>query len=356
MKQKLVRIAPSSRVETEGILDAGTMNIARRPGRWAETRMARMLCIALGALAGGALATAAAVTVGHLIFKRKVSREIRDIFAHSTNLRPTIVAEAELAQLPEPVQRWLRSAGVVGTERPLTVRLKQHGLFRQKEGQRWMPIDIEEYYTTDPPQFIWFATMKMAPLISTVGRDKYVAGKGEMDIRLLSLLRVVHAQGPELDQGALLRYLNEILWFPAAALSPYITWEGIDATSARATMSYGGVSGTATFTFTEAGDPTTMVTEKYRPIDGGFELDKWSTPLSAYGEFHGIRIPVEAEAMWKLPSGDFPYVHVRVTDVEYNHPALYERGSRSTPPQGSVIDQASEEQGNAARPAMSRKG
>ena len=50
----------------------------------------------------------------------------------------------------------------------------------------------------------------------------------------------VDAKGKEIDQGALLRYLGEIVWVPSAALSDYITWEEMDSTTARATMSYEG--------------------------------------------------------------------------------------------------------------------
>ena len=66
--------------------------------------------------------------------------------------------------------------------------------------------------------------------------DRYVDGRGSIEMRLLGLMPVANARGERLDQGALLRYLNETMWFPAAVLSPYIAWEGIDATSARATM------------------------------------------------------------------------------------------------------------------------
>ena len=54
------------------------------------------------------------------------------------------------------------------------------------------------------------------------------------------------ATGPKVDQGALLRYLNETMWFPAAALSPYITWQDKNANSATATMSYESVTAAAT--------------------------------------------------------------------------------------------------------------
>ncbi|MGZ3585514.1 MAG: DUF6544 family protein, partial [Ktedonobacterales bacterium] len=43
-------------------------------------------------------------------------------------------------------------------------------------------------------------------------------------------------------------------------------------TTARATMRSQGVSGQATVSFADTGDPTNVVAEKYRPTDGGFVL------------------------------------------------------------------------------------
>lgn len=286
--------------------------------------MANIVRAAAGVGAVGALAAVSAVALGRVAFRRQVAHEVENLFERARGARPTVVTEVELAGKPEPVQRWLRAAGIIGKERPITVRLKQEGQFRPGIGQGWMPIRVEQYYTTAPPGFIWFGLLTQSPFVSIAGRDKYVAGKGEMDIRALSLFRVLHLRGPELDQGSLLRYLSEIVWFPAAALIPAITWEARDAHSARAVMRHEGVTVEATFFFTEAGDVSTVTAERYRTTDDGFTLTPWSTPISAYTEFHGVRVPRAGEAVWTLPTGDFPYARVHITDVGYNHAALYQ--------------------------------
>jgi hypothetical protein len=98
-----------------------------------------------------------------------------------------------------------------------------------------------QYFATGKPGFIWNARVDMMPLLTLAGRDKYADGKGNMLIKVLGIMPIVDATGPETDQGAMHRYLGEMIWFPSAALEPYITWEPIDAVSAKATMSYGGV-------------------------------------------------------------------------------------------------------------------
>ena len=65
------------------------------------------------------------------------------------------------------------------------------------------------------------------------------------------------------------------------------------------------------------------VAERYRAVGSGFALDTWSTPLSAYGEFNGLRVPVAGEATWNLTSGEFSCIKLRVTALEYNRPKKF---------------------------------
>lgn len=279
------------------------------------------MTIIAGILVGVVVLAASAVAMGRVLFERHISAEIGELFARSRAARPSVLTEADLAGLPEPVRRWLRHSQVMGKERPVTVRLKQQGQFRLSEGQGWMPFTAEEYYTTDPPGFVWVATFKVAPVLFIAGRDRYTDGTGSIQMRLLYLIPVADKSGGGLGQGALLRYLNETMWFPAAVLSPYITWEGIEANSARANMSYGGVTASATFIFDEQGRLTDMRAERYN--DAKSRLLPWSTPITAYGEFGGSRIPVEGEGKWKYESGDFTYIRLRVTGIEYNQPSAF---------------------------------
>ena len=263
----------------------------------------------------------AAVGVGRVATERRIAGEITDLFAASEDTAPSIVTEADLAELPEPVQRWLRWSQVVGKARPATVRLKMEGQFRTGEDQGWMPFTSEEYYTTDPPGFVWSVRMNAAPLLAIVGRDRYTDGVGDIEMRLLGLIPVADKRGGDLNQGALLRYLNETMWFPAATLSPYITWAARDATSAVATMSYGGVTASATFVFDAQGQLTTMTALRNNDAKG--RALPWSTPLNAYGEFNGVRVPLGGEAIWAYETGDFTYIRLRVTELEYDRPARF---------------------------------
>lgn len=266
---------------------------------------------------------ASSITIGNITFRRKVNSEVAELFENSKEIEPEIITEEEIEGLPEPAQRYLRYAQVIGKERIRTVRLKQAGFFRTKKDQKWMPIEAEEYYTVDSPAFIWYGSVKPFLLLSIKARDKFYADKGNMLIKLLSFIKIADARGYEVDQGALVRYLNEIMWFPTAYLNDYIHWEPIDSTSAKATMSYKGVTASAVLYFNEKGELTNFIAERYTDVDGKFVKETWSTPLKEYKEINGIMIPVKGEAIWNLSSGDFCYFRAEITDIEYNITSIY---------------------------------
>lgn len=47
-------------------------------------------------------------------------------------------------------------------------------------------------------------------------------------------------------------------------------------------------------------------------------LEQWETLAGEYREINGVRIPVKAEAVWKLRSGDFSYFRGEITEIAYN--------------------------------------
>jgi hypothetical protein len=269
----------------------------------------------MGGLTVSVLAVAVAISVGRSTLQRRVNSEIDEVLGSAQFARRDPVSEEDLRILPEPVQRWLRWSGAVGKPIPSTIRLKQKGELRVGD-LGWLPFTAEEYYCTNPPGFVWTANTRMAPGISVLGKDSYLHGRGALEMRVLGLVPVARDSGPEMDQGDLLRYLNEIMWFPAGALIPEITWEPVDDVCARATMTHGGVSGTAVFSFDTEGRPTNMTADRHDRESGA--VVPWSTPISAYGEFDGLRVPTTGEALYSHDTGDLSYIRLTVTDVGHN--------------------------------------
>lgn len=280
-----------------------------------------LLIILVGILGAIALVTAVSFFAS-LQFDKNVDREVREFFSVVEN-KGDIIQWADLEGLPPVVQKWMEQSQVVGKERIVAVRLKQKASMRIKEGGPWMPAGVQEYFRVDDPGFIWKARVNMAPLLYFAGKDKYEEGRGHMLIKFLSLVKVADARGKEIDQGAMLRYLAETVWFPSAVLSNYIKWEEVDANSARATMTYGGVTASGVFTFNQKGEVVNFVARRYGDFNGRYLMKTWVINIREHKEFNGIKIPAAGEVIWKLETGDYNWYQFEIEDIEYNKPAGY---------------------------------
>ena len=229
-----------------------------------------------------------------------------------------LVTAEMLEGLPEPVRRYLEYTGVVGQPWIETVCLKQRGRFRLGLERPWMPMSAEEWYSTDPPSLTWKARFKVAGLPLLRARDRYEGGHGHMYGKLAGLITVFDARGEELDQATMIRYLNEIMWFPTAFLGEYITWQEVDDQSAEVTFRDGGKSVSGRMFFDEVGRLTNFRTMRYREMEGEYSLDPWSTPMSGYGVLGGLNLPLRGQAVWNLEAGDLVYADLEVTEVVYN--------------------------------------
>ena len=229
-----------------------------------------------------------------------------------------LITAEMLAKLPDPVHRYLDYTGIVGHPWIDTVRLKQVGKFRLGRDRPWMPVTAEEFYTTNPPSLTWNARFKMMGLPLLRAKDRYESGHGHMYGTLAGIFTIFDARGEQLDQATMLRYLNEIIWFPTAFLGENISWEAIDDHSARVTFTDVEKSVSAEVFIDDTGRLTNFTTMRYREIEGEYSLDPWSTPITGYREIAGLNLPIRGKAVWNLPSGDLEYADLEITEIEYN--------------------------------------
>ena len=236
----------------------------------------------------------------------------------------------ELEALPQPIAHWLKTAGVVGRPRAQSVTLEQTGEMRTSPEGGWSQVEAHQRFTVEPPGFVWHAKVNMWG-VPVRGLDRYLDGKGRMQISALGLLPLVDAADERIDEGTLLRWLGEIVWFPSAALSPRITWEPIDERRARATLRHEGVTGSAVFTIDELGRFASM--EALRFCGGGPDAkrERWVVPATAWRRIDGILVPVEGAVTWKLASGEFTYFRWKIADVHAEAAAPQLTALRPTP-------------------------
>jgi hypothetical protein len=283
--------------------------------QWTEAKAGTLVNIVLGL----------AILVGwaHERFAKDGEALARDVLGRGSAQATSVVEPQELAKLPVPVQGWLNGVGVVGKPRDRSVRLQQEGGLRTSADGNFMPAQADQYFNVLEPNFVWRVRVAMFH-VPVYGRDSYIDGKGRMLIKALGLAPIVDAEGSEIDQGTLLRFLAEMVWYPSAALAPYIRWEAIDPASARATMTHAGVSGSADFFFDAQGRIERIAALRYmQQDDGAATLQRWVVHPAKWEMRDGVLVPVEGEVTWELKDGDFTYYRWRLGELQRNVDQLY---------------------------------
>lgn len=249
-----------------------------------------------------------------------VMREINDLINSQENLPTIAITLDSIGNLPVSVQKWLVRSNVIGTEKVQRVRLRQQGMMRSKPNSKWMNMEAEQYITIDNPGFLWRASIDAGFCITINGRDQFKDGHGTMLITVLNAITITDSDGREIDQGAMMRYLAEIIWSPSTALRDYIRWEYVTEDSARATMQLGDQVVSGVFTFNRRGDVMGFEGKRYGDFNDQYSLETWHIDITGYKDFNGYRIAHKSEVIWKLKSGDFKWLKLEVTDLEYNFP------------------------------------
>jgi hypothetical protein len=261
--------------------------------------------------------------VNRLRFVRRVSSEAKEMLATSGEPRP--IDRTRLATLPAPVRRYLEKA-LGSCERPVrSVRLRHGGTFRTSLDGKWLPIRGEQYFATDPPGFIWWGRIALMPGLWVEARDRSVGGTGNMLVRAESTFTLADVHGPELDQGALLRLLGEMVWFPTSFLDErYITWTALDERRATATLRVGGREVSGVYEFGDERLPTAFRAERYRDLGGGRSaLTPFIGESEDFREEGGVLVPHRMTARWHVGPEAVPYARFVVERFEYDPAAPF---------------------------------
>lgn len=186
----------------------------------------------------------------------------------------------------------------------------------------WQPVKAEQYFNALAPGFVWQAQVQLFPGVTLLARDKWQDAHGQMLISAWGLIPVVQAQGPEIDQGTLLRYLGEMLWFPSSALRPSVQWRELSSGSAEATLTVGAQTVKAVISFNPEGDFERMEALRYYARKTGATLEKWRITANPHSlkTFSGIQIPSQYTVSWLLKEGAFDWLELEIGDLAYNRP------------------------------------
>jgi len=277
------------------------------------TLLTAALALALGAVA---LVRRKRANLG-----REIQRRVDALLARAETTADATTTHDDRADLPAPVWRYLATALPDDPDDIDTVRIEQRGEFRLGDvDSSWKPLEATQYVTTDPPGFVWDASIAVAPLFPARVVDAYEDGRGSLEATLLSTVSVADADhSPELDRGELMRYLAEAVWYPTALLPRNgVTWEPIHDRAARATIEDSGTTASLTFYFGSDDLVTRVVGERPRlQDDGSYERTRWTGHWDDYGERDGFVVPTSGEVAWNLADRTLTYWRADLTRIEY---------------------------------------
>lgn len=251
---------------------------------------------------------------------RRIRKEI-DQLENCVDTKRTDIYEVDnLSKLPGPVQRYFKNVLKDGQRCINIARIRQSGLIRLKENQKWMQLKAVQYFNAQSPAFIWVASAKSSPFFWISSIDKYFNSRANMIVRLFSLFTMAKAAGEEMNISALTRYIAEMPWFPTSLLpSKNLSWEPIDEKSAAAKIKNGNAMAKVTFYFNDAAEIVRVTTEDRSMFSGGkYCKEKWTGYFKKYKEINELRIPTEVEAEWNLKNGDFKYFKASLEKIEYS--------------------------------------
>ena len=244
----------------------------------------------------------------------------------SRPLRP--IAREDLASLPPIVRRYLEFSGVVGKVPVQRVRVRQEGRMKTSLKAEWRGFRSEEYYTLTPRAFAWLGTFPLAGPLTVQAIDRFIDGRGSLKVRLSPFFDIGNTRGPESDVSEFIRFFNEMTWFPTAMLDPRIAWADLGNRRVKATLRDGSLEASAILSFAENGALLSWMTDdRFALVDDKMVRARWTTTCDPKDLLNvaGYKIPRGGAAIYSLPGGDFRYIDIYVTEIEYDPPELLYR-------------------------------
>jgi hypothetical protein len=223
----------------------------------------------------------------------------------------------QLAGLPAAARCYLEHAIAPGTPLASAVRLRMHGGIKL---QGWLPFSAEQVIHRGRGM-IWRATVRMKGL-PIRGFDRLVDGEGEMRWKLLGLIPVMTAAGPDITRSAAGRVGAEFSWLPSALCGDDVSWTAPDSSHARASFVVQGEKVELTFAIDGAGRLESLALKRWgNPEDADFHYADFGGFVEGEGTFGGYTIPTRLRIGWHFGGERFEsegeFFRVTIDDAQY---------------------------------------
>jgi hypothetical protein len=252
--------------------------------------------------------------------KTTFDNELKTHFAPLAKQADTLRAD-DIAHLPKPVQRYLQYCGYVGKPIPMNAEVVwEESFIKMKPDRKWMRLKTIQFNQVEPLFRIAYMRANVAGFIPFDGRDLYHEGRGHMYGKIAGSLTVFDEKAAEIAKSALVIVLAEALLVPGIALSQNLSWEPVDALTARARIAHKGHVAEGVFHFSESGELIRFHTEGryYMHPEKGNILMPFTASIGSYREQNGYRIPTHMMATWHLGNRDYDYWKGTIKTVRYN--------------------------------------
>jgi len=248
------------------------------------------------------LGAAIAIQVGQARESSRVDQLLATMNEEASQTEAGVVDFASFTELPPPVARYFQHVLTDGQKLIRTAELQQSGELRtDTDSNTWSPFTASQTVVPRATGFLWNARIRM-PLGTHVRViDSYFGGVGSGRVSLLSAFSVASEEDvPELNSGALHRYLAEGAWFPTALLPQSgVVWSPINDHTALATLTDRNITVSLEFRFNEVGEVTGIYSAgRYGQFEGGYRQVPWQGNFRDYHDQAGMRVPSYGEVGW----------------------------------------------------------
>lgn len=205
-----------------------------------------------------------------------------------------IFSHTELDGLPAPVARYLRAAIAPGTPLIPAARLTMRGSI--KLGKRWLPFRARQVLAPHGAS-VWAA--RVATVIS--GADRYADGRGSMEWKLLGLIPIVRAEGPDVSRSSAGRFGAEAMWVPTSLLPRFgVKWAASDETDISATFRKDDIDVVLHIALEDDARMRSIHLDRWGDgeSNGTFDLIPFGVDVTDHGTFNGLTIPRAGRGGW----------------------------------------------------------
>jgi hypothetical protein len=200
--------------------------------------------------------------------------------------------ERELDGLPEPVRRMFLATIAPDTPLSASARITMHGRIKLK---RWTTFSGREVIAPHRG-FVWSVR---AGVIS--GFDRYTSGESEMRWKLLGLIPVMHAAGPDVNRSAAGRVAGEAAWLPTTLLPRFgVQWDATDDKHLTARFRLDSYDLELNYLIDDEARIKSCWFDRWGDPDntGTHALHPFAMEATAQREFSGLTIPSVGRAGW----------------------------------------------------------